>query len=175
MTTEKCYMFGGVLKTQESDHVTDNSTRLPSDGAHGVLKEGKVLEITKNEQNDELEEICGVLGREALRALEQRTHGQNDGFAVLQETSKRAAYTPVTVRQVLVKHKVVHHLLAGDRDVVVLDAVEANAVVVLRQKRQERRACLDGIGSHERENDRSQRLTRINPTRDPYDRATSFS
>ena len=175
MTTEQCYMLGGVLKAQESDHVTDNSTRLPSDGADRVLKEGKVLGITKDKQNDELEEIRGVLGREALRALEQRTHGQDDGFAVLQGTSKRAAYAPVAVRQVLVKHEVVHHLLAGDRDVVVLDAVEANAVVALRQKRQERRARLDGVGSHERENDRSQRLTRMNPARDAYDRATSFS
>ena len=65
-------MLGGVLKAQESDHVTDNSTRLPSDGADRVLKEGKVLGITKDKQNDELEEIRGVLGREALRALESQ-------------------------------------------------------------------------------------------------------
>ena len=92
MTTEQCYMLGGVLKAQESDHVTDNSTRLPSDGADRVLKEGKVLEITKDKQNDELEEIRGVLGREALRALEQRAERWlRDTTGNQQESSVRAS------------------------------------------------------------------------------------
>lgn len=65
------------------------------------------------------------------------------------------------MKEILIEDEICEYRLAGERRVVVLNAVEANRVVVLSEKGKKDRSCLVWICFHERNDHGSNALPRI--------------
>lgn len=131
--------------------------------------------MKREARRNEVEEFRRERGGECQTALEEGTERGHDSVAILREDSEGRHYAPVAVKEVLTEDEICENRLAGEGRMVVLDAVEADGVVVLREEGKKGGSGLCWVCFHERNDDGSDDFPRVETRGRGYETSGLFS
>ena len=107
--------------------------------------------------------------------MEEGTERGHDGEAILREEWEGKHYAPVAVKEILTEDEICEDRLAGEGWMIVLDAVEADGGVVLREEGKKGGSGLCWVCFHERNDDGSDDFPRVEKRGRGYETSGLFS